>query len=62
MQKFQFLLFVLKRLYICYINSMTVPLRIRTGEKHRQIKLQHLQKVRIREFGSLVHQIFIRGS
>ena len=32
-------------------------LRILTGKKHRQIKLQSLQRVRIWEFGSLVHQI-----
>ena len=32
-------------------------LRILTGKKHRQIKLQRLQKVRIWTFGWLVHQI-----
>ena len=32
-------------------------LRILTGKKHRQIKLQRLQKVGILVFGSLVHQI-----
>ena len=32
-------------------------LRIVTRKKHRQIKLQPLQRVRIWEFGSLVHQI-----
>ena len=35
------------------INS----LRILTGKKQRQVKLQRLQKVRIWAFGSLVHQI-----
>ena len=34
-----------------------VFLRILTGKKHRQIKLQRLQKVHILAFGSLVHQI-----
>ena len=34
-----------------------VYLRLLTGKKHRQIKLLCLQKVGIREFGSLVHQI-----
>ena len=32
-------------------------LRILTEKKHRQIKLQCLQKVRIWAFGSLVHEI-----
>ena len=32
-------------------------LTILTRKKHRQIKLQRLQKVRILAFGSLVHQI-----
>ena len=32
-------------------------LRILTGKKHRQIKLQRLQKLRIWAFESLVHQI-----
>ena len=32
-------------------------LRILTGKKHRQIKLQRLRKVRIWAFGSLLHQI-----
>ena len=35
----------------------TVTLRILAGKKHRQIKLQRLQKVGIREFGSLKYQI-----
>ena len=35
----------------------TVTLRILAGKKHRQIKLQCLQKVGIREFGSLKYQI-----
>ena len=30
---------------------------IHTGKKHRQIKLQRLQKVRFWTFGLLVHQI-----
>ena len=34
-----------------------VTLRILTGKKHPQIKLQRLQKVGIWAFGSLVHQI-----
>ena len=32
-------------------------LRILTGKKHRQIKLQRLQKVQIWAFGLLVQQI-----
>ena len=32
---------------------------ILTGKMHRQIKLERLQKVRIRAFESLVHQINI---
>ena len=32
-------------------------LRILTGKKHRQIKLQRLAKVRIWVFGLLAHQI-----
>ena len=32
-------------------------LRILTGKKHRQIKLQRLQKVQIWSYWSLVHQI-----
>ena len=31
------------------------PLRIFTGKKHRQIKLQRLEKVRIWAFGLFVH-------
>ena len=34
-----------------------LKLRILTGKKHRQIKLQRLQKVPIWAFESLVHQI-----
>ena len=34
-----------------------IQLRIRTGKKHPKIKLQHLQKIRIWTFGSLLHQI-----
>ena len=37
--------------------SLYLYLRILTGKKYRQIKLQRLQKVRIWAFGSLVHQI-----
>ena len=33
-------------------------LRILTGKKHPKIKLQHLRKIRIWTFGSLVDQIF----
>ena len=40
-----------------YILISQPGLRILTGEKHRRIKLQRLQKVRIRIFGSFVHQI-----
>ena len=32
-------------------------LRIHTGKKHRQIKLQRLQKLGIWAFESMVHQI-----
>ena len=38
-------------------KSPLVSLRILTGKKHRQIKLQRLKKVRIWEFGLLVQQI-----
>ena len=38
-------------------NQFVTPLRILTEKKHRQIKLQRLQKVRIWTFGQLVHQI-----
>ena len=31
--------------------------RILTGKKHRQIKLQRLQKVQMLAFGLMVHQI-----
>ena len=41
---------------ISYISEHCF-LRILTGKKHRQIKLQCLQKVRIWTFESLVHQI-----
>ena len=34
-----------------------VKLRILTGKKHRQIKLQRLHKVRIWTFGMLIYQI-----
>ena len=34
-----------------------LDLKIFTGKKHRQIKLQRLQKIEIWAFGSLVHQI-----
>ena len=37
--------------------SLYLYLRILTGKKYRQVKLQRLQKVRIWTFGSLVHQI-----
>ena len=39
------------------LRSVKVFIRILTGKKHRQIKLQRLQKVRIWAFGPLVHQI-----
>ena len=41
------------RMFIAHL----FPLRILTGKKHRQIKLQRLQNVWIWAFGSLVHQI-----
>ena len=34
-----------------------VKLRILTGKKHRQIKLQRLHKVRIWTFGTLIYEI-----
>ena len=37
--------------------SLNVTLTILTGKKHRQIKLQRLQKVQIWAFGLPVHQI-----
>ena len=37
------------------VESKYNYLRILTGKKHRQIKLQCLEKVRIRAFGFLVH-------
>ena len=40
-----------------YLISVAATLRILTGKKHRQIKLQRLQKVGIWVFGSLVHRI-----
>ena len=36
---------------------LTFSLWLLTGKKHRQIKLQRLQKVRIWTFGQLVHQL-----
>ena len=39
----------------CFVK--TILLRILTGKKHHKIKLQRLRKIRIRTFGSLVHQI-----
>ena len=39
------------------IKRTTTELRILTGKKHPKIKLQHLRKIRIWTFGSLVHQI-----
>ena len=43
---------------ISYISEQCF-LGILTGKKHRQIKLQRLQKVRIWAFGPLAHQIKI---
>ena len=37
-------------------SFQAMSLRIVTGKKHCQIKLQHLQKVGIWAFGLLVHQ------
>ena len=42
--------------FISYISEQYL-FRILTGKKHHQTKLQCLQKIRIRVFGSLVHQI-----
>ena len=39
------------------ICLLLLNLRVLTGKKHRQIKLQRLQKVRMWAFGSLVYQI-----
>ena len=39
------------------LNNVNTVSRILTGKKHRQTKLQRLQKVRIWAFGSLVHQV-----
>ena len=53
-------------LSICHWNLNSISahnyaklslLRILTGKKHRQMKLQHLQKVEIQAFGLLVQQI-----
>ena len=38
------------------VKLFPLALRILTGKKYRQIKLQLLQKVRIWVFGLLVHQ------
>ena len=38
-----------------YINKVLVVLRILTGKRHRQIKLQRLEKVQIWVFRLLVH-------
>ena len=38
-------------------SDISANLRILTGKKHRQIKLQRLEKVGIWAFGSLIHQI-----
>ena len=48
--------------FFLYINSLQLITKVKnthilTGKKHRQIKLQRLQKVRTWAFGSLVHQI-----
>ena len=40
-----------------FIPQIILALRILTGKKHPKIKLQRIQKIRIRTFGSLVHQI-----
>ena len=37
------------------LTSIIKSLRILTGKKYRQIKLQRLEKVRIWAFGLLVH-------
>ena len=49
----------LEILYIRLADQQVTPsnLRILTGKKNRQMKLQRLQKVRIWAFWSLVHQI-----
>ena len=38
--------------------KINVSLRILTGKKEHQIKLQRLQKIRIQAFELLVHQIY----
>ena len=44
-------------LQLTFCNLQELQLLILTGKKHRQIKLQRLQKVGISTFGLLVHQI-----
>ena len=44
-------------LFWIYSGVFQQGLRILTGKKHHQIKLQHFQKVKILAFGLLVHQI-----
>ena len=39
------------------IYNCDLTLRILTGKQHRQMKLQHLQKVQISAFGLLVQKI-----
>ena len=45
--------------YVLFLSFLQkaekIALRILTGKKHRQIKLQRLEKVRIWVFGLLVH-------
>ena len=38
-----------------HLFATALVLRILTGKKHRQIRLQRLEKVRIGAFGLLVH-------
>ena len=47
-------------MHLSFVNDYLIKgkadfLRILTGKKHRQIKLQRLEKVRIWAFGLLVH-------
>ena len=46
-----------KEKFECVYSYMMLKLRILAWKKHPKTKLQRLQKIRIRTFGSLVHQI-----
>ena len=49
--------FVIFDFFCFFFMSNKHYLRILTGKKHRQIKLQRLEKVRIWAFGLLVHKV-----